>query len=66
MEALNEAWCTTFWSYTYDSFDQVESPSSLGEESIMALNLDWKRAAPASWGPEPILREKEKRNISVL
>lgn len=43
VEALNEAWCTTFWSHTYDSFDQVESPSSLGEESIMALNLDWKR-----------------------
>lgn len=41
--ALNESWCTTFWSHTYDSFEQVESPSPLGENSIMALKLDWRR-----------------------
>lgn len=43
IDALNDSWCTTFWSHTYDSFDQVESPSPLGEQSIMALILDWKR-----------------------
>lgn len=43
IEALNDSWCTTFWSHTYDSFEQVESPSALGEHSIMALELDWKR-----------------------
>lgn len=43
IEALNDCWCTTFWSHTYDSFEQVESPSVLGENSIMALKLDWKR-----------------------
>lgn len=43
IEALNDCWCTTFWSHTYDSFEQVESPSMLGEHSIMALKLDWKR-----------------------
>lgn len=43
IEALNEAWCTTFWSHTYTTFEQVESPSSLGETSVMGLNLDWKR-----------------------
>lgn len=43
IEALNDSWCTTFWSHTYDSFEQVESPSPLGENSIMALKLDWKR-----------------------
>lgn len=43
IDALNDSWCTTFWSHTYDSFDQVESPTLLGETSIMALNLDWKR-----------------------
>lgn len=43
IEALNESWCTTFWSHTYDSFEQVESPSPIGERSIMGLELDWKR-----------------------
>lgn len=43
IDALNESWCTTFWSHVYDDFEQVESPSPLGECSIMALNLDWKR-----------------------
>lgn len=43
IEKLNESWWTTFWSHTYDSFDQVESPSSLGETSVMGLTLDWKR-----------------------
>ncbi|MBQ7840537.1 MAG: beta-galactosidase [Lachnospiraceae bacterium] len=43
IEALNDSWCTTFWSHTYDSFEQVESPSPVGETSIHGLNLDWKR-----------------------
>ncbi len=43
IENLNDKWCTTFWSHTYDDFSQVESPSELGENSIMALELDWKR-----------------------
>lgn len=43
IDALNDAWCTAFWSHTYDGFEQVESPSPLGETSIMGLSLDWKR-----------------------
>lgn len=43
IERLNECWCTTFWSHTYNSFDQIESPSSIGESRLHALNLDWKR-----------------------
>lgn len=43
IENLNKAWWTTFWSHTYSSFDEVESPSSIGERSIHGLNLDWKR-----------------------
>ena len=43
VEALNQAWSTTFWSHTYQSFDQVESPSPLGETMLHGLNLDWKR-----------------------
>lgn len=43
IDVLNDAWCTAFWSHTYDSFAQVESPSFIGERSIMGLALDWKR-----------------------
>ena len=40
---LNSRWCTTFWSHTYQSFDDIESPSEIGETQLHALNLDWKR-----------------------
>lgn len=43
IEALNRSWCTAFWSHIYQSFDQVESPSSMGESMVHGLNLDWKR-----------------------
>lgn len=43
IEELNKRWCTTFWSHTYNSFDQIESPSPVGETQLHALNLDWKR-----------------------
>ncbi|MGL5434047.1 MAG: beta-galactosidase [Lachnospiraceae bacterium] len=40
---LNRGWCTAFWSHTYQSFDQIESPSSIGESALHALTLNWKR-----------------------
>jgi beta-galactosidase len=43
IEELNKRWNTTFWSHTYLNFEQVESPSILGETSLHGLNLDWKR-----------------------
>ena len=43
IEALNKAWATTFWSHTYNDFDQIEAPSSIGEPGLHALNLDWRR-----------------------
>ena len=43
IENLNSSWCTTFWSHTYNSFDQIESPSPKGENALHALTLDWKR-----------------------
>lgn len=43
IENLNDRWCTTFWSHTYQNFDQIESPSKIGETQLHALNLDWKR-----------------------
>lgn len=43
IEKLNQSWWTTFWSHRYNSFEQIESPSSIGERAIHGLNLDWKR-----------------------
>ena len=43
IDALNEAWWTTFWSHRYNSFEQIEPPFANGERSIMGLNLEWKR-----------------------
>lgn len=47
IETLNDRWCTTFWSHIYNSFDQIESPSKIGEMQLHALNLDWKRFVTA-------------------
>lgn len=40
---LNRAYWTTFWSHTYDSFDQIEPPGKYTETGIHGLNLDWHR-----------------------
>lgn len=43
IDELNKRWCTTFWSHTYQSFEQIESPSPRGEMALQGLTLDWKR-----------------------
>lgn len=43
LDKLNKTWWTNFWSHTYTSWDQIESPAPHGERSIMGLHLDWKR-----------------------
>ena len=43
LDALNRAWWTTFWSHTYTSWSQVESPAPHGETMVHGQNLDWKR-----------------------
>ncbi|MBY9079883.1 beta-galactosidase [Paenibacillus sp. HN-1] len=43
LEALNMAWWTKFWSHTYTSWSQVESPSPHGESMVHGQNLDWRR-----------------------
>ncbi|WP_077623259.1 beta-galactosidase [Sediminibacillus massiliensis] len=43
LDNLNDAWWTTFWSHTYTSWSQVESPAPHGESMVHGLNLDWKR-----------------------
>ena len=43
IEEVNRCWNTGFWGHDYQSFEQIESPSSMGEISIDGLTLDWKR-----------------------
>lgn len=47
LDALNDAWWTTFWSHTYSNWSQVESPAPHGETMVHGLNLDWKRFVTA-------------------
>lgn len=43
LDALNMAWWTSFWSHTYTSWTQIESPAPHGENLVHGMNLDWKR-----------------------
>jgi beta-galactosidase len=43
LEALNKAWWSSFWSHTFTAWEEIESPSPLGEHLIHGHNLDWKR-----------------------
>lgn len=43
LDNLNKAWWTAFWSHTYTDWEQIESPSPLGELRLHGLNIDWKR-----------------------
>ncbi len=43
IEKLNSCWWNAFWSHGYNSFDQIEPPFEHGEQSNIALALDWNR-----------------------
>lgn len=43
IDNVNKAWWGPFWSHTYTDWSQIESPSSIGENAVHGLNLDWKR-----------------------
>ncbi len=43
IENLNRCWWNGFWSHRYSSFDEVESPSPIGETSSNGLKHAWKR-----------------------
>ncbi|MDD6735144.1 MAG: beta-galactosidase, partial [Clostridiales bacterium] len=45
LKKLNTQWWTGFWSHTITDWEQIESPSSIGEgrEIIPGLTLDWQR-----------------------
>lgn len=43
LNALNHAYWSEFWSHEYINWNQIHSPSPMGDENVMGLNLDWKR-----------------------
>ncbi|MFD7940474.1 beta-galactosidase [Streptomyces sp. NPDC059755] len=50
LDALNDAWWTTFWSHRYTDWDQVEPPSALTEHwrgpdhtAFQGITLDYQR-----------------------
>jgi beta-galactosidase len=47
IENLNRAWWSSFWSHSYSDWDEVDPPSPLGESTVHALNLEWKRFVTA-------------------
>lgn len=58
IEKLNKEWWTTFWSHNYQTFDQIEIPSPLGENSIHGMNLDWQRFT--TWNMTDYMKEEIK------
>jgi beta-galactosidase len=50
LDALNDAWCTTFWSHRYTDWAEIEPPSALTEHwrgpdhtAFQGTTLDWFR-----------------------
>jgi len=43
LNELNQKWWSKFWSHTYQNWEQIESPSPIGENAVHAHSLDWKR-----------------------
>ncbi|MFJ4554555.1 beta-galactosidase [Streptomyces massasporeus] len=50
LDALNDAWWTTFWSHRYTDWDQIEPPNALTEHwrgpdhtAFQGITLDWFR-----------------------
>jgi beta-galactosidase len=43
LDGVNAAWVTPFWSHLYTSWDEVEPPSTIGEQSVQGLELDYHR-----------------------
>lgn len=43
LEALNAAWYTSFWSHKFSDWQEVSSPSPLGDSTLNGLNADWRQ-----------------------
>lgn len=43
IDNLNKLYWASFWSHQYNTWEEIHSPSPLGDTTVMSLNLDWKR-----------------------
>ncbi|MFC9427126.1 beta-galactosidase [Streptomyces sp. NPDC056987] len=50
LDALNDAWCTAFWSHRYTNWEEIEAPSALTEHwrgpdhtAFQGITLDYHR-----------------------
>ncbi len=43
LDALNRAWWNGFWSHTVTDWEQIHSPTPIGEMSVHGLTLAWQR-----------------------
>lgn len=43
LDALNAAWWTSFWSHRYTDWEQINAPSSRGENLLHGQSLAWQR-----------------------
>lgn len=43
LEALNAAWYTSFWNHSFDNWEEIHSPTPLGDTTLSGLNADWRR-----------------------
>ncbi|MDZ7836398.1 MAG: beta-galactosidase [Alkalibacterium sp.] len=43
LDRLNASWWGPFWSHTITDWEQIESPSPIGENAVHGMNLDWRR-----------------------
>ncbi len=57
LDELNKLWTTTYWSQTYDRWDQIPIP--IGENNP-GLMLEWKRFVTDTWN------DYQKNQISVI
>ncbi|MER5177504.1 beta-galactosidase [Streptomyces sp. NPDC002896] len=58
VEAVNEAWGTTFWGQRYTAFDQIDPPRLTPTAANPAQQLDYRRFADATMR-ENFVRERD-------
>lgn len=58
IDAVNQAWNTTFWSHVYNSFEEIEAPMAVGETMLHGLTLDWNRFT--TWLHRDFTRHEKK------
>src|SRR5579859_3523195 len=43
LDELDRRWIAAFWSHSYSSWEDIQPPGPLGEQSMQALQLDYQR-----------------------